>query len=511
MGAGQNGKLEIGRPVRGIPNTSLHRGSHARCFCGSRPHGRTLQKAATHFTEQWVGGAFDAQSEPLTEARNVWELAFARLEASPSTQCASQSKYQSRRLGAVCGCTSLEQVRRQARKVYREWLVRPHHAERRRGGIAERIEISVAVLRALDERGVEQHFGPDVGDGPGRTSRDTGAAQEAQRLVIQLDERRRLVKDGVGCVMEREACAELRLQRARARDAQHCRKVGQHCAEHEAWVARTLERQRGVAEVVHEVVVAHADRARVPDSGGAPLESVWNRSMDERRTWTAELTGERALGPSVRHLVLQVREPREFRWLPGQYVELFERSVPGRRFAYSVASAPLETVPGRFELAVGRDGSAYAVDALRVGDIIEVTEPRGSFIRPLGSSLPAVFIGVGTGAAPLRAMIQAALLHESPAPLTLLFGCRSEEELLWGQEFARWAEDSRFSFQPTLSRPSATWTGRRGYVQAHLESLGAALESAEFYVCGSRSMTTDVAERLGSLGVAHERIQLEGY
>jgi CDP-4-dehydro-6-deoxyglucose reductase, E3 len=233
--------------------------------------------------------------------------------------------------------------------------------------------------------------------------------------------------------------------------------------------------------------------------------------MDERRTWTAELTGERALGPSVRHLVLQVREPREFRWLPGQYVELFERSVPGRRFAYSVASAPLETVPGRFELAVGRDGSAYAVDALRVGDIIEVTEPRGSFIRPLGSSLPAVFIGVGTGAAPLRAMIQAALLHESPAPLTLLFGCRSEEELLWGHEFSRWAEDSRFSFQPTLSRPSATWTGRRGYVQAHLESLGAALECAEFYVCGSRSMTTDVAERLGSLGVAHERIQLAGY
>jgi NAD(P)H-flavin reductase len=233
--------------------------------------------------------------------------------------------------------------------------------------------------------------------------------------------------------------------------------------------------------------------------------------MDERRTWTAELTRERALGPAVRHLVLQVREHRDFRWLPGQYVELFERSVPGRRFAYSVASAQLENEPGRFELAVGRDGSAHAVDALRIGDIIEVTEPRGSFVRPLGSSLPAVFIGVGTGAAPLRAMIQAALLHESGAPLTLLFGCRSEEELLWGPEFSRWAEDSRFSFQPTLSRPSPSWSGRRGYVQAHLESLGAALETAEFYVCGSRSMTSDVAERLGALGVPSERLLLEGY
>jgi CDP-4-dehydro-6-deoxyglucose reductase len=233
--------------------------------------------------------------------------------------------------------------------------------------------------------------------------------------------------------------------------------------------------------------------------------------MNGRRTWTAQLTEASALGPAVRHLVLQVQEPEGFRWLPGQYVQLFERSVPERRFAYSIASTQLDEAPGRFELAVGRDGSAYAVDALRVGDTIEVIEPRGSFVRPLGSSMPAVFIGVGTGVAPLRAMIQAALRQTSRASLTLLFGCRSEEELLWGHEFSRWTQDERFGFLPTLSRPSASWSGRTGYVQAHVESLGVALETAEFFVCGSRGMVDDLAARLGSLGVPAERLKLEGY
>ncbi len=233
--------------------------------------------------------------------------------------------------------------------------------------------------------------------------------------------------------------------------------------------------------------------------------------METRRSWTARLLEEWPLSTQVRHLVFDVDAPEEFHWQPGQYIELFERSVPGRRFAYSIASAQVGDRPGRFELAVGRDSSAHAVDALQVGENIEVTQPRGKFVRPLGSDVPAVFIGVGTGVAPLRAMIQGALLAESRAPLTLLFGCRSENELLWEQTFSRWAEDTRFRFFPTLSKPSASWNGRVGYVQAHLQGLGAALESAEFFACGSRTMVDDVAAELGKLGVPQERMRLEGY
>ncbi len=234
--------------------------------------------------------------------------------------------------------------------------------------------------------------------------------------------------------------------------------------------------------------------------------------MTERKEWTAELTEEHVLSRAVRHLVLQVEAPADFHWLPGQHVELFSAAEPGRRFAYSVASAELSTVPGRFELAVGRDGSARAVDALRVGDRIRVSEPRGSFVREGASARDAVFIGVGTGVSPLRAMIASALLRPPPGPdLTLLFGCRSEDELLWGRELSGWAEQRRFRFWPTLSRPSAAWQGRTGYVQSHLGAFGPELALAEFFVCGSRAMVDEVATRLGELGVSPDRLKLEGY
>lgn len=236
------------------------------------------------------------------------------------------------------------------------------------------------------------------------------------------------------------------------------------------------------------------------------------RPMTERREWIAEVKEEHVLSRTVRHLVVQVDSPAGFHWLPGQHVGLFSEADPSRRFAYSIASAELSTVPGRFELAVGRDSSARAVDALRVGDRIHVTEPRGSFVREGKSRLDAVFIGVGTGVSPLRAMIASALIAPPPGPdLTLLFGCRSENELLWASEFSAWTEHRRFRFWPTLSQPSAEWSGRTGYVQAHLGSLGVELVRAEFYVCGSRAMVDDVASRLGELGVPPERLKLEGY
>lgn len=234
--------------------------------------------------------------------------------------------------------------------------------------------------------------------------------------------------------------------------------------------------------------------------------------MTDRRTWTAELLSERILSRSVRNLVFQAREPAGFHWLPGQHVELFERAEPSRRFAYSLASAQLEASPGLFELAVGRDGSALAVNALRIGGVIEVAEPRGKFVRAGDDPNPSVFIGVGTGVAPLRSMIASALNRPPPgAPLLLLFGCRSEDELLWGDEFAQWAEQPRFDFWPTLSQSGASWSGRKGYVQSHLASLGDALTEADFYVCGSRSMVDDVAGRLVGLGAQPSRLKLEGY
>lgn len=227
--------------------------------------------------------------------------------------------------------------------------------------------------------------------------------------------------------------------------------------------------------------------------------------------WIARLQDEAALGPSVRHLTFHVETPEGFRWLPGQYVELFESSAPDARFSYSLANAQRSTEPGRFELAVRRDGSAAAIESLQVGDDICVSAPRGRFVRPGDRAREAVLVAIGTGVAPMRAMIQSALTGEGRARLLLLFGCRSEEELLWRRELEEWATDPRFAFVPTLSRPGVEWRGRRGYVQDQLEDFRDRLREADVFVCGSRAMVIEAERALRTLGVPPDRMWTEGY
>lgn len=229
-------------------------------------------------------------------------------------------------------------------------------------------------------------------------------------------------------------------------------------------------------------------------------------------SWTARLRGDAPLTPSVRHLTFEVENPEAFHWLPGQYVQLFSPEAPSERFAYSVASAESSAFPGRFELAVRREGSsATAVERLRTGEAIGVRAPRGSFVRLGTNPRPAVFIGIGTGVAPLRAMIQSAVLEKSPAELHLLLGCRAEEDVLWDRELTELAASGRLSFLPTLSQPRPEWTGRRGHVQAHLTELREPLQEADVYVCGSKALVSDLGERLRELGVSPDRLALEGY
>lgn len=233
--------------------------------------------------------------------------------------------------------------------------------------------------------------------------------------------------------------------------------------------------------------------------------------MDAERHWVARLRDETPLAPSVRHLFFQVEAPEGFHWLPGQYVELYDASAPSERYSYSLASAERSTTPGRFELAVRRDGSAAVVERLRVGDSLCVVEPRGNFVRPGDRSRAAVLVAAGTGVAPLRAMIQSALTGAGEARLLLLFGCRSEEELLWGNELEEWTADPRFVFVPTLSRPGLGWRGRRGYVQAQLEDFRHQLAGADVFVCGSRAMVADARRALQALGVPSGHVWAEGY
>ncbi len=229
----------------------------------------------------------------------------------------------------------------------------------------------------------------------------------------------------------------------------------------------------------------------------------------------ATLRAARMLSPDVREIT--VDPGPGFTFVPGQWVSLRlpqdGASEPLAR-SYSIASWPRPD--GCLDLAVTRvtdgPGSNY-LHEIAPGVTLPMTHAQGFFTLPDTLPRAVLMVATGTGVAPLRSMLHAAFEHGNDCPITLLFGVRTADDLIYRPEFEALARQHRhFRFVPTLSRPTESWSGRTGYVQTHLRDLAAPLGPCDVYVCGLSAMIKDVRRVLkDDLGFTREHIHTERY
>lgn len=215
-------------------------------------------------------------------------------------------------------------------------------------------------------------------------------------------------------------------------------------------------------------------------------------------------------------LVRLALEDAAFTWLPGQHAKLAPVAVSGEpttAVPFSIASAPDPGAPGEFELAVSHNAGEALLRALQPGGTVVVSRAKGSFTwKPNPDT--TLLIGMGTGIAPLRAMLQAALAA-NVTRVILLYGARTRDKLLFGSELEQLANQrqSQFRFEPTLTQPGNDWHGRRGRVQEHLAPLVEHQQRGHVhvYACGTKTMVDGVIARLGELGIDPKQIASEAH
>ncbi len=237
-----------------------------------------------------------------------------------------------------------------------------------------------------------------------------------------------------------------------------------------------------------------------------------NAVMDPRERLNAEIIQVQSLSPSVVGLRMRCADPA-FSWLPGQHIELGVHGTEAL-VSYSISSAEDPAEPGVFEVAASIRGNSFLSGAQQ-GHRLWVTRAQGSFVRARHSG-SALFIAVGTGITPLRAMLQSEFLRRAPSVEpdagVLIFGCRREEEILFRAEFEALANQyQRFRFIPTLTEPSAAWQGARGRVQAHVAQAFAQQLFVQAYICGTPGMAEATNQELLLLGMAPNTIHAQSY
>lgn len=247
----------------------------------------------------------------------------------------------------------------------------------------------------------------------------------------------------------------------------------------------------------------HAWRAPLPDAA------------DGSGTTRAKVLVHRELAPAVSLVRLALEDPA-FSWLPGQHAKLSPVPVSGEvttAVPFSIASAADPAAPGEFELAVSHNAGEALLQALQPGGSVVVSRAKGSFTWKANPNT-TLLVGMGTGIAPLRAMLQAALAANVERVL-LLYGARTRDKLLFGTELAELAHrrQSQFRFEPTLTQPGNDWQGRRGRVQEHLAPLVEHQNQGRVhvYACGTKTMVDGVIARLGELGIDPKQISSEAH
>lgn len=236
-------------------------------------------------------------------------------------------------------------------------------------------------------------------------------------------------------------------------------------------------------------------------------------------TFDVRLARARMISPNVRELGFERTDGSPLDFKAGQWVSLVLPLEEGEaRRAYSIASPPEGT--GAFEVAITKvdrgPGSTY-LHELAPGSQLRVIGPQGFFTRAQGE--PTLFVGTGTGVTPLRSMIRYALAHGETAPLTLLFGVRTQADRLYVEELEGLvAKHPNLRVLYTLSRPTEGWTGPTGYVQTHVERLFRELEAGapgippHVYVCGLERMVGAVRDLLRKqMGVDRKQVHSERY
>jgi len=226
--------------------------------------------------------------------------------------------------------------------------------------------------------------------------------------------------------------------------------------------------------------------------------------------WMVELVARTPLSGRVHRLRFASLSP--FRWAAGQHLVVVGASGQELFLPYSLASAYDRQNPGEFELAVAHRAGADALDELPLGGRLEVSGPFGGFVWQPAPSPAALLVGVGTGVAPLRALIEEELSRAATTRLLLLAGHRAAEDILFAEDFVKLAAlHTRFEFIPSLTLAGPDWSGKRGRVQAQLSAAVTSLGDLDAYVCGRLDMVTTVVSALEAHGIAAPRIRSEGF
>ena len=147
------------------------------------------------------------------------------------------------------------------------------------------------------------------------------------------------------------------------------------------------------------------------------------------RTLPCRIAEKTMLNHDVIRLRLKLPDGQRLQFLAGQYLEFM--LADGRKRAFSMASAPHddELIELHVRRVPGGEFTDFVFDEMQEKAILRIQGPLGTFVLRETSQRPMIFIGGGTGFAPVKGLLEHAFHMGIERPMTLYWGVRSRRDL----------------------------------------------------------------------------------
>lgn len=203
----------------------------------------------------------------------------------------------------------------------------------------------------------------------------------------------------------------------------------------------------------------------------------------------------------------------------GKYLTVFEtiEGMPITR-AYSISSSPKDSLEGKYVLTIklveGGLMSQYIFDTWTVGRSVEVSAPSGNFeYQPLRDAKKVICLAGGSGITPFVSMANAICDGDEDFELTLLYGSRNADCILFMDELDELCKKSeKLKVVHVLSDENAKVAEgyEKGYITAELiKKYAPENEAYSIFLCGPQQMYEFVDKEIEKLGIEKKYIRHE--
>lgn len=209
------------------------------------------------------------------------------------------------------------------------------------------------------------------------------------------------------------------------------------------------------------------------------------------RVMPARIQSIELAAPDIAVLMLKLPANENFRYRPGQYIDVLLKDGLRRSFSIANANARDDGIELHIRRVNGGFFTAQVFTTLKARDILRIEGPLGGFYLRDGNA-PVVLLAGGTGFAPIKGIVESAIAARKTRPMHLYWGAHDQAGLYRHELAQAWArQHSWFRYTPVLSgqRP-AGWTGRTGLVHQALMADYPNLGGHQVYACGAPAMVS---------------------